>query len=362
MYEAATVSAWSVDAFQCLNRRLLTVLSVEEISRIEGFVESYVLYDRVVLPRRYADNTDLLSLDLNRDIFVFADRDLLAHSDDMTNHISFDLGLYERAFKEIVKEDRYWTIQHDPRHGEELLRDPQIADSKMISRLRLWQWGLMNEMSEVYSAVPIFPSSLSGIEKYDFGREQLSDSVVAKYADVARSFEKRLFKISQYVTDPFIRSLRNVPPLLMLYIDRAVDAEGFAETLTKMRSEFSEFRELRKKFATSLSDAKTLGEKNKIVDDWEASWGRMCSRAFKKPTLLSRKVSSADVSTAVVTVGMALPKTVLKNYLDYMDELKSYNVFRVFVDFTDKLEMINLGDNKLADVFGVQRIVGHGKI
>ena len=125
---AASLS-WSVDAFLCLNQRLVDVMSSEYITRIENFIDAYVLYDKVYLPYRYKDKAELKALDSNSSIFEFVDPSTLEHSDDMNNHLSIDIGLYERSFDELCKEGKPWFVQHQPSFGEEVILHPELLKS-----------------------------------------------------------------------------------------------------------------------------------------------------------------------------------------------------------------------------------------
>ena len=362
MYKSASISAWSADAFLCLNSSLIDVMSSEYISRIENFIDAYVLYEELLLPERYSKQKEFSQLDPEGKIFKYIKSETLDHSDDMTKHVSIDVGLYESAFEEISKEDRNWFIQHQPSFAEEVAQESDFLESKFMSQLRLWQWGLLNEVAEKNKSIPLFPLSLEGIEKFDLNREKPSELVISRYLDFANFHQKKFLKLIQYGTEPFIARLSKVPPLLSLYIDRTSALENWRDTMITLREEFKEFRSLRERYSQSITEAESLVERQDIVDDWDGKWGALCAGEFKEPSFLSRKLSATDSSSAIVSVESASPKVILKNLIEHTEYRKAYKHFRVFGSLNESLNSMKINQDKLNDVFGVEKFVQYKKI
>ncbi|EGX6965381.1 MULTISPECIES: hypothetical protein [Vibrio] len=359
--KSAVISSWSVDAFLCLNQRLVDVMSSEYITRIENFIDAYVLYDKVYLPYRYKDKAELKALDSNSSIFEFVDPSTLEHSDDMKNHVSIDIGLYERSFDELCNEDKSWFVQHQPSFGEEAILHPELFSSGFMTQLRLWQWGLINEMGKNNAAIPLMPLSLEAIEVFDTSREKLTEIVINKYYQYAKAHEAKFIALMQYETEPFIAQLSKMPPLLSLFIDRTNQIECGLSTLITLRDEFVDFRKLRESYTASIQEATTFGERNDIVSDWNSKWDLLCKGEFKTPNLLRRKVSSTELSSAIVSPGTGGAKAFIHHVLEHFEYKKSYKQFRVFGTINQCLSNMDISQNKLNSVFGVERFIEYKK-
>lgn len=64
------LSSWQIDLVELFTRRAQTHATEEHLSRLESFITTYFLFDRVYVPQNYSHSAFLASLDKNGDIFV----------------------------------------------------------------------------------------------------------------------------------------------------------------------------------------------------------------------------------------------------------------------------------------------------
>lgn len=365
MENSAVLSNWCIDAFDCLSSKLGSKLSFEQISRVDAFISSVVLFDEVFLSENYAKNRIVKELNRrNEGTIKIVTRDKLFHSTDMTDHISIDVDLHYLAFEELAKENELWQIQHDPGIGIEVIKsagsDPhcrEMLDSKFLTQLRLWHWCYTNEMAEITNSVNILPLSLNAVSQFANKKPNLTDVILKGYIDYAAYHNQRFVRMSETLSTPFVSEIKSVPPLMSLLLSRCRTSEDMVTVLADMRKEFSEFRKLRHEFTNKVLEADNIGEQEDIVADWNRAWETLSAGEFKKPNLLKRKITSTDISTSVASIESGGLKTVLKNLVDHHQYKKAHKQFQIYSDVHEQIN--NMDQNKLllGDKFGVESII-----
>jgi len=365
MKNSVVITPWSVDAFLCLTSNLYTQLSIEEVSRIESFISAFILYETLHLNEQYKDNELIKSLKSSDDVAIeFINKFDLVHSDDMSDHISFDLDLHKTAFDELALENDTWQYQHNPSLGESMYFSDYVhpefqknIDSKFYTNLRLWQWCLTNEMAEKTNSVCILPKSLSALAKYNLKQNNIDETVLNNYLNYAEFHEQKFIKLTKNISDEFISELSNIPPLFSVFLSRCLENDDIVSVLIKLRNDYKEFRELRHKYTQSLTNSKTIADKIDIIDEWNRSWQVLLSGEFKKPQLLKRKIASADISNVVISLENFAPKVILKTLIDHQDYKNVYKKLHIFSDLDVEIGNMSGEIPLLGKLFGIKKIV-----
>ena len=361
MSKTGAITFWSADAFLTLaGTDVYKKLTPEIISRLSAFVDAYILFDEVRLPERYNTYPELEFLG-GSDVFQFTPSKELLHSDDLSKGITIDINLALTALPKIIEEDKYWSLQHNPDLFRELYESsPDIVEGKTISQMRLWLWCAMNEIAEKYGATALIPNSLIGIEEYEKRKKHNSDYIHNLFMQFAQQYQDRLVSASRNIEDPYIATISNFPPLLACLLDRASNREQLPDILRIMRNEYDELRDLRGKYASGISNAKSVGEKRDIIESWNRSWGNLLKAEFKRTGLLSRKVSSGDIVKMVFSPDnyINILKFLTQQVLDYSEEVKATNQFKIFCKIASDSDSVYFDNKSLYNKFGIEGIVG----
>lgn len=360
MSKTGAITFWSADAFLTLaGTNVYKKLTPELISRLSAFVDSYILFEEVCLPERYSTYSELEVLG-GKEIFQFIPSSDLLHSDDLSKGITIDINLALTALPEIIEDDKYWSMQHDPSLYKEVYESsPEIADGKTISQMRLWLWCAMNEIIEKYRATAILPNSLAGIEKYEDSKKRNSDHIHDLFMEFTKHYQDRLVLASRSIEDPYVDNVKNYPPLLACLLDRTKTREQLPEVLKTMRSEYAELRRLRKKYTLSINEAKSIGEKRDIVESWSKSWESLLKAEFKRTGLLARKISSGDVVKMVFSPDnyLNIIKFLTQQGLDFSEEAKRTKQFKVFCNIAADSDSIYFNSDDIYKKFGIEGVV-----
>ncbi len=374
MENSVVVSHWSVDAIKCLSGELFHTLSVELISRIENFISSFVLFDTIYVNEQYENREFIKALNLaSNNAIKFIKSADLKHSDNMSNEITFDIPLHKVAFEDLSKENNTWFFQHDPDLGKELFFSQEIdsttkefIDNKFFTNLRLWVWCLMNEMAEKTNSICMIPKSLEAISKYNFHHNRLHELVLNDYLEYTKIHHQRFLKLTETISEEFIYELSYVPPLFAVFLNRCKHNNDIIPTLIKLREDYQEFRLLRHKFTTEISQSTNIKDKQEIAQLWDKSWQILTKGEFKKPQLLKHKFSSTDISSIIIDakdifdkieIKELSPKILLRNFFDYLSYKKSYQQFRIFSSLNDEIEEMSTEVSLLKKNFAIKDIV-----
>ena len=363
MRNSAVVTAWGVNALDCLSSKLLKTISYEQISRVESFISAFILYDEVYLNERFSTNKLVSELNSSTRAIKFIKSVDLYNSDDERNHISFDVDLHKFSFDELSKDNTKWQYMHNPSMAKSIIflgleDEPKIKnmfDGKYYTQFRLWVWCLANEMAEHTKSVCLLPLSMNDIQKFS-NKSNINEHILNYYIDYAQRHNQKFVKLSESISEPFISELSNIPPFFSLFLYRCKSNNSVSDVLISLREDYSEFRALRHKFTSQVSESETILEKQHIVKEWNDSWASLVSGEFKKPSLLNNTISSTDVSNILISVGNAAPKKLVKHILDYKDNKKSYNHFRVFSHVESEIDGFKTNFSMMKDVFGVEDI------
>lgn len=370
MHNSAVVSSWSIDSFDCLTQKLFKKMSIEQISRAETFISAFVLFDELFLTEKYKKNNVVSSLNsLTDGAIKFVPGDQLIHSDDMSNHISFDADLHMFSFEQLAKEDKLWFLQHNPDIAYSLLfsssKIPQVEASlntKFFTNLRLWQWSLTNEMSELTNSVTMLPISLSEVSELAIRKNTATDMVLNRYMEYANYHNQKFVKVSEFISEPFFSELKCVPPFFTIFLDRCKGCDDAVSSLFEIRKDYSEFRVLRKKFTNLIASAKSVSEKSEIVKEWDMSWQVLALGEFKEASFLKRQLTSADVSSSVFSPIDGFLKTGLTHLLDHKKQTRAYELFSIFGRVEQEIGEISPEKGLLRSKFGVEEIIHLKKI
>ncbi|MBQ4861031.1 hypothetical protein J8L98_04880 [Pseudoalteromonas sp. MMG013] len=365
MRNSAVISNWCIDAFDCLSSKLYKKLSFEQISRVEAFISSVILFDEVFVSENYVNNRIVLELSRRCEGAIkTVAREALSHSTDMTDHISIDVNLHVLAFEELAKENDLWQIQHDPGIGLEIVRKAQndlhckeMLESKFLTQLRLWHWCYTNEMAEITNSINVLPLSLGAVSEFAYKNHNITDAILKGYLDYALYHNQRFVRVSETLATPFVSEVKSIPPLMSVLLSRCKSSEDMVPVLAEMRCELIEFRVLRHEFTGEITKARNIGEQEEIVSAWNKSWEVLSAGEFKKPSLLKRKISSTDVSTSVVSIESGSLKTILKNLIDHHQYKKAYKQFQIYSQLHEQVNSIELHKLLLGNKFGVESII-----
>lgn len=359
MNNSGAITFWSADAFLTLScsKYGYKKLTPELISRLSAFVDSYVLFDEVCLPERYSTYSELNYL--GEDVFNFIPSANLLHSDDLPKGITIDINLALTALPEIIKEDKYWTVQHDPDLLGEHYDELDITEGNTISQMRLWLWCAMNEITEKYQATALIPNSLLEIEEYEKRADRNSDYIHRLFKQFSQQYTDKLVSASRNAEDPYIDTVKNFPPLLASLLDRARNREQLLETLKAMREEYGELRQLRKQYTASILNAKSIGEKRDVITSWGESWDSLLKSDFKRTGLFSRKVSSGDVVKMIFSPDSYIDiiKFLTQQSLDFSEEAKRVKQFKVFCKIAKDTDSVYFDNNAMYQKFGIEAVV-----
>lgn len=356
MQGKVTIPFWSADAFLyfLMPRDYICEWSSELVSRASSFVDAYILHDKVVLPERYRRYKELKELDPEGLVFEFIPSSSLEHSDDLVKGVTLDLSLNMTDLETLMQEDYKWFSQHDGNTTREQYECLFSSDGIPMAFLRLWQLGLVNEISEKTKSSIILPLSLQGLED-DKSKRKLPFHV-NKLSDLDDHFQKSIKSITANIGDNFVDHLNNVPPLFTLFVDQALSQEHAIEVLKKLREDYSALRSLSFQYKESLEKAESIRDKKDVVDDWNRSWDSMLNGDFRKPQLLRKKISSSDVSKSVVKPESAGLSTIIQAYLDYREEKHSYKRFKIYSELYNELDGISGSRKSLESKFSVSLV------
>ncbi|WP_146774690.1 MULTISPECIES: hypothetical protein [unclassified Pseudomonas] len=359
MENSGALTFWSADALISLTRgQSYNWLTPELISRLSAFVEGFILFDKIRLPERYSKYDELKELG-GENSFLFTPAKDVLHSDDLTKGITIDVNLALAAFSDIANEDAYWTIQHDPDLYEEMRsQTSEIANSRTMSLMRIWLSSATNEISEKYGSTLLLPNSLASIEKYTKINSQNTDYIHEKYSEFSKYYQGQLISASRSVEDPYIDTIKNFPPLLACLLDRAKNSEHILDTLNSMRKEYSELRDLRKNFTSSISNTNTVGQKREIIEAWNTSWEHLLKSDFKRTGFLSRKISSGDIVKMVFNPNnyIEILKFLAQQSVDHFDEGKRTKQFKIFCRIAADSSAVLFNNQTLLKKFGIQGV------
>ncbi len=355
MSHKSTIPFWSADAFLywVMPQRTKSKWSSELLSRTSTFIDAYVLFEKVVLPERYKKEGVLKKLDPNGDIFEFVKSSSLINSDELTKGITIDLSLNIESLNDLVQEDYKWFSQHNGHTERQDFDSIMETTSMSFAHLRLWQLSLVNEISECSSSTALLPLSLQNIDNAPSKKMPFQ---MQKISELDLHFQQSIKSVSEVVGDSFNGFIENCPPLLSLLIDQAQSREHAIEVLSQLRRDFKELRHKSHEFESLVKKSNSLREQNEIINEWSDSWGLLLKGDFKNPQLLRRNVSLADVSKAVVKPQTAGLSSLIQSWLEYSEEKKSYNRFRIYSDLYNELDGIKNSKEKLSNTFSIDLV------
>lgn len=358
MTSKVTVPFWSVDAFIYFvrPRTYIDNWSSELISRVSSFVDAYVLFDKVVLPARYRDEKELKSLDPENSIFNYVNSESLNHSDDLSKGVTIDLSMDLSSIDALMEEDYKWFSQHDGNLSKEdydsVFKDGPIS----MAFLRLWQLGLVNEISDLTESCSILPLSLQEIEGDKKSKRRSFPFHLNKISDLDQHYQGIIRTVSAATADSFIDYLENVPPLFTLLVDQSPSNEYAIDTLRQLRRDFSGFRALTDTYNSAIDNAGSLREKKEVIDDWNQSWHRLVKGDFKKPQLLRKKVSNSEISKSIINPEGTGISTIVQMFLDYREDCQSFKRFKLYSELYNELDGISGSREKLKKKFSVDLV------
>ena len=363
MENSAAITFWSADAFLTLSGTYgYRKLTPELISRISAFVDAYILFDKVRLPERYQRYSELKELG-GTEVFAFTPSDDLIHSDDLKKGITFDINIAATTLPQIIEQDEYWALQHDPILGELYNTMPDISKDNIMSLMRLWQWCAMNELTEKYASTPLLPNSIVDIEDIEVKEHNKSRYAYNLFNEFVTSYKNEIKSASRYIEDPYIDTIKSYPPLLAVLLDRSSCKERLGETLKSMRGDYSEIRNLQQRFISSVTHATSVGEKKDVIEAWNSEWEKLLRSDFRRVGFLSRRVSSSEILKMVFNpsnhieiikflTGQAI------DYIGYRKEMKLTKQFKVFCQISKDANSIHFDNNLLYSKFGIEYVVG----
>lgn len=355
MEQKSTIPFWSIDAFLyfAMERDSEVKWSSELLSRTSTFIDAYILFDKVVLPERYKKVGAIKKLDPNDEIFEYVESSALSHSDDITKGISIDLSLNFTSFEELERENYKWLSQHKGYLTEQDYKMLMQQSMVSFSHLRLWQISLLNEISDLTQSISILPLSLQNI---DTAKARVLPFHVSKVTELDGHFQETIKAVSAAIGESYTDYIENVPPFLALLIDQAYSSEHAVEVLFQLRKDFISVRKTGMKFGELVRKASDLRHKKQIIEEWSHSWELLYKGDFRKPQLLSRRVSSSDVAKAIVKPQSSGISSIIQSFLDYREEVNSYNRFRIYSDLYNELDGIKGATQKLKKNFSLNLI------
>jgi hypothetical protein len=374
MPRAAALPIWSVDAFLVAHGHNEAVATPEFLSRLDSFVQAYVLYDRVVLTQRYADDPVLQALASHEPAFTFVPAEQLGHSDLLSRGYTLDRAAL-RLYPELAKENDYWFGEHNPEMAAELRRSPALQ--QLLARrggkvdmalLRIWQWGLTSELAALTDATLILPESLVGLAtRTGYPGLGEADFVAECYKAMATHPKLDTKQVLRYTRRPFAAELRDSPPLLSLVVDRARSSDQIVDVLRTLRSDYADLRRLRADFEAELTAAPSDRERFDVVERWKEQWKRLERAEFRSVGgLLRRSLQGGDVVeilTALAKNADDLGKarddaapTLLRRLVELLTAARATQRYAAFVRLAEQLGAITDRGEKLRQVFGIERV------
>ncbi len=355
MSNKSAIPFWSIDAFLYLvmSRSFDSKWSSELLSRASTFIDSYILFEKVVLPERYKKKAEIEILDPKGRIFEFIDSGSLIHSDELTKGISIDLSLNFLKFEELEVENYKWLSQHIGHITQEEYESIMKDSSTTMAQLRLWQMSLLNEISDLTNSTSILPLSLQNI---DTETSRIMPFQVQKTSDLDLHYQQTIRSISASLGEPFTDYIENIPPFFTLWIDQSLSNEHSFDVLIQLRRDFEPLRDQGSEFKKLIASAPTLRGKKEIIDEWNYSWETLHKGDFKKPQFLRKKMSSAEVSKAIVKPQSAGISSIVQSFLEYREESKAYKRFRIYGELYNELDGIEGSREKLKSKFSVDLV------
>jgi hypothetical protein len=336
-------------------RKSHSTWSSELISRTSSFVDAFVLFDKVVVPERYSKEPNIKKLDPYDEIFEYIESSSLMHSDDLVKGITKDLSLNCTNFEELEKDNYKWFSQHSGYVCRDDFDDVMKDSSISMADLRLWQLSLVNEIADKTGSTSILPLSLQGID-FEESKARNLPFFINKLSELDQHYQEAIKCVSASVGDSFTDYISNVPPFFSLMIDQALSNEHAFEVLVQLRRDFSQFRNIGIEYQNSIVNATSLRDRKEIINEWNRSWNLLVKGDFKKPQFLSKKVSSADVSKVVLKPETAGFSTIIQMFLDYREECKSYNRFKIYSELYSELDGISGSREKLKTKFSIDLV------
>lgn len=358
MNDSSCLGIWSVDEFLCLCRGINHILTHERISRIETLIDAYILFDNVYIPEKYLKEGELLSLNSGENVFIPVQRVSLTHSDNIFDGITIRVDAYLRSFEELCKEDKYWSMQNTPELTE---RDYYALglDSQSFALLRLWQWGATNEIAEKTNSTPIFPLSLTGVEKANLPvRFPEEDLIMERYREYSSYAGIKIASVTKYLSAPFAAIIKALPPFLSLLMDQSLNREHAIEVLKMLRRDYKEFRDVRRQFTQELNSAKNVKDQTDVINEWNKAWESLSRNQFNMPSFKARtrKVSTVDAVQIPINPIKGSAQVILNNLVEYIKERKSSKQFRIFTTLNEEFDAIDINGSRLQEVFNVNSI------
>ncbi len=342
MYKS-NLSFWSVDAFlyMALNRCQESVWSSELASRVASFVDAYILFDQVVLLERYRDESFIKALDPAGEVFEFVASSKLLHSDNLANGITLDLSAVE-TLPSLQSDNYKWFSQHDGYISQDDYENLARTTNITMAEIRLWQHCLTNEVADLTGSVSLLPLSLQEIEDQRPASRGKSISPFQhdRYIKLNEHYQGKLRLVNEVTGTQASSYLTGIPPFLTLMIDQALSPSYLVETLVQMRRDFSELRKVGAKYQAEVHNAKTVRDKVDAIDQWSDSWNTLVKGDFRAPRLLSKKVSSTDVSKSIWNP-ISAASTATQGLIDYREELNTYKRLSIFSELFDELDQIS---------------------
>lgn len=343
-----TISTWATDAFLGLSAcspNMPLNWSSEWVSRAGNFVESFVLYDKVVLTEGFENHSVLKHLDPDGKIFEFIKKSDLLHSTNLQDGLTFDLNLNVENFEILERDGAKWFAQHDGLLGEADYHEILSEGCTPMTFLRFWQQSLVNEIAEKTHSSLILPLSLQGLEASKSELKPIPYHV-EQLQVLDEHFRGALKSIVSVVGDSFESVIDNVPPFFLLLIDQTFSVDMLLDNLVSLRRDHEELRQLTGKLKREVEAQNGISAKSEVVAEWAKSWDIVVKSGFKKPRLLRRKLSSSDLSKALVKPTATI-STAIQAAMDYSQESKAYKRFAVYGRLYEELDSIEATEDKL---------------
>ncbi|QCG89134.1 hypothetical protein [Azospirillum sp. TSH100] len=352
------LSIWSADAAVSFLKPWKKTLTAEFISRVEAFVESYILYDYVLLPERYADYDEIKELGSVDGVFKFYAKTDIAHSCDIIDGISFNLNLNFEKFEKLKEEDKKWYLQHNGDAAENDWEEISSFGAISMANLRLWQACLCNELTDKFSANQVLPLSLNGLDDIFEKRDVTRYFVAEKYHEFSAFVKATNVEIIEYTIDQSDEIIKDFPPFTALMVDQTHGGQSATEILKKMRSDYRGLRELQSRFSMDIASANEFSKRKEILSQWKEDWSRSVAGEFKKPSLLRKIFTASEVGKAVGNVATGKPQAILgglaEKVLEYPNSMRAYNRFQVFSDLLRDYDWARDMSKKLEENFGIE--------
>ncbi|WP_217550192.1 hypothetical protein [Pantoea sp. GbtcB22] len=347
-----TIPFWSIDAFLywVMPRSYISEWSSELMSRVSGFLDAYIMFDKVVIPERYKDEFVLKKLDPDQSIFEYVESSSLLNSDELTKGLTIDLSLNFPDMDSLKNDDYLWFSQHSGYYDPEEYNQMASEGFLSFSWLRLWQLSLINEISDLKKCCAILPLSLRDIDGY---QPKTLPFHMNKVNELNTHYQSLIKSVSVALGEEFNDYLENVPPFLSLVIDQSLSQEHSIDVVAQLREDYKELRASGSLYSAEIIRCKGLREKKDVIDDWNDAWSKLLNSSFREPSLFKRKVSLGDFSKAVVAPQTAGLSTVIQHLLEHAETYTSYKRFRIYCDLYTELDSISFSQKKLEKTFSV---------